>query len=165
MFDCHGNGETIQLSSLKAISIIMKLPYHTPHQDCSWMTPLKSCTVPQFFNDFDCPPPMLLLSFQTEMLYWLNTPVTVAAIEEMMISKLCTTMNKHAPMHAWFSSEKPESGSDTMHHQWLENSPALSESTLSSLECEGEVRGKIPKPSREVGRPGWGGYNLEEKLG
>lgn len=43
--------------------------------------------------------------------------------------------------------------------------PAPSESSLSSLESEPGADDKIPKPSGEVGRPGRGGYNLEEQLG
>ncbi|KAI5984814.1 hypothetical protein EDC04DRAFT_2615578 [Pisolithus marmoratus] len=46
-----------------------------------------------------------------------------------------------------------------------ESSPAPSESSLSSLESEPGADDKIPKPSGEVGRPGHGGYNLEEQLG
>ncbi|KAI5980486.1 hypothetical protein EDC04DRAFT_3035238 [Pisolithus marmoratus] len=46
-----------------------------------------------------------------------------------------------------------------------ESSPAPSESSLSSLESEPGADDKIPKPSGEVGRPGCGGYNLEEQLG
>ncbi|KAI6039484.1 hypothetical protein EDC04DRAFT_2603147 [Pisolithus marmoratus] len=52
--------------------------------------------------------------------------------------------------------------SDSEH---LESSPALSESSLSSLESEPGADNKIPKLSGEVGRPGRGGYNLEEQLG
>ncbi|KAF9233653.1 hypothetical protein BU15DRAFT_66407 [Melanogaster broomeanus] len=45
------------------------------------------------------------------------------------------------------------------------HSPSPSESTLSSLESEYGDSGKIPKPNGEAGRPGRGGYNLEEQLG
>ncbi|KAI6030170.1 hypothetical protein EDC04DRAFT_101086 [Pisolithus marmoratus] len=47
----------------------------------------------------------------------------------------------------------------------LESSPAPSESSLSSLESELRAGDKIPKPNGEAGRPGRGGYNLEEQLG
>ncbi|KAI5992125.1 hypothetical protein EDD15DRAFT_2197148 [Pisolithus albus] len=46
-----------------------------------------------------------------------------------------------------------------------ESSPAPSESSLSSLESELGGSDKISKPSGEAGRPGRGGYNLEEQLG
>ncbi|KAI6111069.1 hypothetical protein F5141DRAFT_1063452 [Pisolithus sp. B1] len=46
-----------------------------------------------------------------------------------------------------------------------EGSPAPSESSLSSLESKLGGSDKIPKPSGEVGRPGRGGYNLEDQLG
>ncbi|KAI6107826.1 hypothetical protein EDD16DRAFT_1523106 [Pisolithus croceorrhizus] len=46
-----------------------------------------------------------------------------------------------------------------------EGSPAPSESSLSSLESELGGSDKIPKPSGEAGRPGHGGYNLEDQLG
>ncbi|KAI6163466.1 hypothetical protein EDD17DRAFT_1756048 [Pisolithus thermaeus] len=46
-----------------------------------------------------------------------------------------------------------------------EGSPAPSESSLSSLESELGGSDKIPKPSGEAGRPGRGGYNLEDQLG
>ncbi|KAI6096458.1 hypothetical protein F5141DRAFT_1067701 [Pisolithus sp. B1] len=46
-----------------------------------------------------------------------------------------------------------------------ESSPAPSESSLSTLESELGGNDKISKPSGEAGRPGHGGYNLEEQLG
>ncbi|KAI6111142.1 hypothetical protein F5141DRAFT_1214658 [Pisolithus sp. B1] len=46
-----------------------------------------------------------------------------------------------------------------------ESSPAPSESSLSTLESELGGNDKISKPSGEAGRPGRGGYNLEEQLG
>jgi len=46
-----------------------------------------------------------------------------------------------------------------------EGSPAPSESSLSSIASEQEANDKIPKLSGEAGRPGWGGYNLEDQLG
>ncbi|KAI5994380.1 hypothetical protein EDD15DRAFT_2107035, partial [Pisolithus albus] len=45
-----------------------------------------------------------------------------------------------------------------------EGSPTPSESSLSSLESEPGASDKIPKPNGEAGRPGRGGYNLEEQL-
>ncbi|KAI6109220.1 hypothetical protein EV401DRAFT_1891501 [Pisolithus croceorrhizus] len=46
-----------------------------------------------------------------------------------------------------------------------ESSPAPSKSSLSTLESELGGNDKISKPSGEAGRPGHGGYNLEEQLG
>ncbi|KAI6013657.1 hypothetical protein PISMIDRAFT_19400 [Pisolithus microcarpus 441] len=46
-----------------------------------------------------------------------------------------------------------------------EGSPTPSESSLSSLESKLGASDKIPKPSGEAGRPGRGGYNLEDQLG
>ncbi|KAI6025390.1 hypothetical protein BKA83DRAFT_4597434 [Pisolithus microcarpus] len=45
-----------------------------------------------------------------------------------------------------------------------EGSPAPSESSLSSLESGLGENDKFSKPSGEAGRPGRGGYNLEEQL-
>ena len=46
-----------------------------------------------------------------------------------------------------------------------EGSPVPSESSLSSIASEQEASEKIPKLIGEAGRPGRGGYNLEEQLG
>ncbi|KIK12194.1 hypothetical protein PISMIDRAFT_121314, partial [Pisolithus microcarpus 441] len=45
------------------------------------------------------------------------------------------------------------------------DSPSSSESSLSSWDEDESDRKKIPKPNGEVGRPGHGGYNLEDQLG
>ncbi|KIM57177.1 hypothetical protein SCLCIDRAFT_29021 [Scleroderma citrinum Foug A] len=42
---------------------------------------------------------------------------------------------------------------------------SASESSLSSLTSEVPIARKIPKPSGEAGRPGRGGYNLQDQLG
>ncbi|KAI5985320.1 hypothetical protein EDC04DRAFT_2913876 [Pisolithus marmoratus] len=46
------------------------------------------------------------------------------------------------------------------------DSPSSLESSLSSWDDDEESRTKkIPKPNGEVGRLGWGGYNLKDQLG
>ena len=48
----------------------------------------------------------------------------------------------------------------------MSDSPSPSESTLLSLDEDDEKSSnKFPKPTSEVGWPGQGGYNLEEKMG
>ncbi|KAI6110843.1 hypothetical protein EDD16DRAFT_1519706 [Pisolithus croceorrhizus] len=54
-------------------------------------------------------------------------------------------------------------------HRESSSSPLSLESSLSFWDEDDSNRNrngkKIPKPNGKVGRPGWGGYNLEDQLG
>jgi hypothetical protein len=138
------------------------------------MTAPKSHPVPAFFDMGDGILPMPLLSFQAEMIYQPCTPVIVSAMEEMATSPASTKklpsvhFAPRPPKLARLETEiiLPEASDGQLQkRQRLEHSPAPSESSLSSLDEDLVGSGKVPKPHGEAGRPGRGGYNLEEKLG
>ena len=142
----------------------------------------KSHPVPTFYNTPEPPQPLPMLSSQTEMYYQPRNPVTVTAKEDMYLPiaaptllgvttkmQCVTTTNSRATTPRAVSSiTKPSGRSVTINEGGVEtsDSPLLSESTLLSLDEDNkESSNKIPKPTGEVGRPGWGGYNLKEKMG
>lgn len=143
------------------------------------MTAPKSHPVPAFFDMGDGVLPMPLLSFQAEMIYQPRSPIIVSTMEEMAtsscISPARSTNNlpsvhfaPRPPKIARLEAETvlPEASDGQLkNHQRSEHSPTPSDSTLSSLEEDDVRSGKIPKPHGEAGRPGRGGYNLEEKMG
>jgi hypothetical protein len=159
------------------------------------MPAAKPRAVPAFYDVDESPPLLPLLSSQTEICYHPMSRVFVSANEDMTIAKLnvpqrvpilratpavprastpgpprpstplVVTVTGKPPVKAvTFTSsgpsESPQSDLEQSRH-----SPSPSESSLSSLESEVGDVGKIPKPNSEAGRPGRGGYNLEEQLG
>ena len=146
------------------------------------MPSCKSHPVPAFYNTPEPPQPLPMLSSQTEMYYQPRNPVTVTAKEEMYLpipaptlsgattkmQRVTTTNSRATTPRAVSPITKPSGRSVTINEGGVEtsDSPSPSESTLSSLdEDDEESSNKIPKPAGEVGRPGRGGYNLEEKMG
>ncbi|KAI6017357.1 hypothetical protein BKA83DRAFT_18549 [Pisolithus microcarpus] len=149
---------------------------------------IKSCPVPVFY-DTNEPPQLPMLSSQLEMYYRLKTRMCVSAMEEMSLSHpltavpatntkpttktLCmgtprtslraTTPRAVTPVPK--SSGKVAEKSVTIIEDQSLDSPSSSESSLSSWDEDESDRKKIPKPNGEVGRPGCGGYNLEDQLG
>lgn len=151
------------------------------------MPSCKSHPVPTFYDTPEPPQPLPMLSSQTEMCYQPKNPVAVSAKEEMAISYLpiaaptpsgamvkmqCvttprTTNSRATTPRAASPITKPSRKSVAIDEDGGErsDSPSPSESSLSSLDGGEESSTKIPKPSGEVGRPGRGGYNLEEQMG
>ena len=138
----------------------------------------KSRPVPAFYDCEQYPCPLLVLSSQAEMTYQPVSRMCVITTEEMALPELDIVSKgraEKAPRERGEKTSKEKAPqapreekliafkavrSDSEHS---EGSPSPSESTLTSLsEDEGD---KIPKPTGEAGRPGRGGYNLEEKLG
>jgi len=147
----------------------------------------KSRPVPAFYNSEESVHILPVLSSQVEMAYQPTSHVCVSACKEMTLTQLdvltqesaearvktarartprAQTPREKTPTHLLSGSKKPVTidlpCSDSEHS---EGSPAPSESSLSSIASEQEASDKIPKPSGEAGRPGRGGYNLEEQLG
>ncbi|KAG6373935.1 hypothetical protein JVT61DRAFT_6097 [Boletus reticuloceps] len=146
------------------------------------MTASKSHQVSAFYDVSDNPPPMPLLSYQTEIVYQTTTPVIISAGEEMLTGAYhaptrvsLQIINKRSntpipPAHQFkvvrVITPSPEGSEESASYQRSEHSPTPTESSLSSLESKDDTQiGRIPKPNGEAGRPGRGGYNLEEKLG
>ncbi|KIM61351.1 hypothetical protein SCLCIDRAFT_1181808 [Scleroderma citrinum Foug A] len=151
------------------------------------MPSCKSHPVPTFYDMPEPPQPLPMLSSQTEMCYQPKNPVAVSAKEEMAISYLpiaaptpsgamvkmqCVTTPRTTNLRATTPRAaspitKPLRKSVAIDEDGGErsDSPSPSESSLSSLDGGEESSTKIPKPSGEVGRPGRGGYNLEEQMG
>jgi hypothetical protein len=149
------------------------------------MTTLKSHQVPLFYDASENPQPMPLLSYQAEMVYQTTTPVIVSPAEEMLtagayhgpiVPPRSVIKRPNVPVLSVASRQlkiarvvtpSPEGHEGGLAScQRSEPSPTPTESSLSSLESEDDIGiRKIPKPNGEAGRPGRGGYNLEEKLG
>ena len=150
------------------------------------MPSLKSKPVPTFYNSGESAQVLPVLSSQVEMVYQPTSHVC-SACEEMTLTQLdvlshesaearvktarvrtpgAATPREKTSTHVPSGSAKAVTinlpHSDSEHS---EGSPAPSESSLSSIASEQEASEKIPKLSGEVGRPGQGGYNLEEQLG
>ena len=125
-----------------------------------------------------------MLSYQVKLIYQTTTPITVSADEEMLTAgEYCApivpprSLNKrsntpgplaaHQFKIARVVTPSPEGdGKEAASINQQEHALTPMESSLSSLESEDDIQiGKIPKPNGEAGRPGRGGYNLEEKLG
>jgi hypothetical protein len=136
-------------------------------------------SVPAFYDMAEAPRPIPVLSSQTEMFYPPTSRISVAATEDMVMHLPPTappvshatspgpqarrpSQLKLTKTVVFSASSSPGGSSDI---QRSAHSPSPSESTLSSLESECGDSGKIPKPNGEAGRPGRGGYNLEEQLG
>jgi len=151
------------------------------------MSSSKSKPVPAFYNSQESAHVLPVLSSQVEMVYQPTSHVHVSACEEMTLTQLdvlsqesadarvktARARTPRAPTPREKTPTRVPSGSakqvtidlprtDSEHS---EGSPAPSESSLSSIASEQEANDKIPKPSGEAGRPGRGGYNLEEQLG
>ena len=142
------------------------------------MPSCKSRPVPAFY---DTPEPQALpmLSSQMEMCYQPKNPVAVSAKEEIAILCLPSapapervtaprTTNSRATTPRAASPITKSSGKSVIINEDRReraDSPSPSVSTLSSLDKDEESSNKIPKPTGEVGRPGRGGYNLEEQMG
>ena len=143
--------------------------------------------VPAFYNSGESAHVLPVLSSQVEMVYHPTSHVCISACEEVTLTQLdvlsqestearvktaqartpaAATPREKTPTHVPLGSAKAVTidlpRSDSEHS---EGSPAPSESSLSSIASEQEASEKIPKPIGEVGRPGRGGYNLEEQLG
>ena len=143
--------------------------------------------VPTFYNSGESAHVLPVLSSQVEMVYQPTSHVRVSACEEMTLTQLdvlsqesaearvktaqartpaAATPREKTPTHVLSGSAKAVTidlpCSDSEHS---EGSPAPSESSLSSIASEQEASEKIPKLIGEAGRPGRGGYNLEEQLG
>jgi len=150
------------------------------------MPSCKSHPVPAFYDTPEPPQPLPMLSSQMEMCYQPKNPVAVSAKEEMAMSlpiaapavsgamvkmqrvtTTRTTNSRATTPRAASPITKPSGKSVVINEDGGErsDSPSPSESSLSSLDGDEESSKKIPKPTGEVGRPGRGGYNLEEQMG
>ena len=149
---------------------------------------LKSTPVPTFYNSKESAHILPVLSSQVEMAYQPTSHVCISACEEMTLTQLDVLSQESAEARvktAWARTPRAQTPREkTPTHvgrplgraksvtidlprsnsEHSEGSPAPSESSLSSIESE-QANDKIPKLNGEVGRPGWGGYNLEEQLG
>ncbi|KAI6141536.1 hypothetical protein EDD17DRAFT_1769773 [Pisolithus thermaeus] len=151
--------------------------------------------VPTFFDADKPPQQLPVLSSQSEMYYWPKNHVRVSAMEEMSLShhpiaipatnakstaKMPRTTTPGISSRATTPREatpvtKPSGkvgGKSVTIIEDYEGSPSsplsseLTESTLLSWDEDKESdKRKILKPNGEVGRPGQGGYNLEDQLG
>ena len=147
----------------------------------------KSKPVPAFYNSGESAHVLPVLSSQVEMVYQPTSHVCVSACEEMTLTQLdvlsqesvearvktawartpaAVTPREKTPTHVPSGSAKAVTidlpCSDSEHS---EGSPVPSELSLLSIASEQEASEKIPKLIGEAGRPGRGGYNLEEQLG
>ncbi|KIJ05246.1 hypothetical protein PAXINDRAFT_159113, partial [Paxillus involutus ATCC 200175] len=159
------------------------------------MPAAKPRAVPTFYDVDESPPLLPLLSSQTEICYHPMSRVFVSANEDMTIAKLnvpqrvpilratpavprastpgpprpstplVVTVTGKLPVKAVTFTSSGPSESPQSNLEQSRHSPSPSKSSLSSLESEVGDVGKIPKPNGEAGRPGRGGYNLEEQLG
>ncbi|KAG6370125.1 hypothetical protein JVT61DRAFT_12425 [Boletus reticuloceps] len=143
----------------------------------------KPQSVPAFYNANE-PLQLPLLSSQVQMVHRTISLVKVTATEELTASKppihsrTTDSARAMAPVFRVASTTRgttPQLKSKGVTFATSENlqldckrsehSPAPSESSLSSLESKLADGNKIPKPAGEAGRPGRGGYNLEEQIG
>ncbi|KAI6105952.1 hypothetical protein EDD16DRAFT_1524279 [Pisolithus croceorrhizus] len=154
------------------------------------MHSLKSHPVPTFYDTDEVPQQLPVLSSQSEMYYLPKACVRVSAMEEMALLHLpmaISTTNAESHMSIARTSSRTTAPREEMpvlkprgnvarksvtiieDHGESSSSPLSSESSLSSWDEDdsngNRNRKKIPKPNGEVGRPGWGGYNLEDQLG
>ncbi|KAI6126694.1 hypothetical protein F5141DRAFT_1060410 [Pisolithus sp. B1] len=150
----------------------------------------KSHPVPAFYDADEVPQQLPVLSSQSEMYYLPKACVRVSAMEEMALSHLptaisttnaeshmsiartssrATTPREETPVPKPRGNVARKSVTIIEDHGESSGSPLSSESSLSSWDeddSNGNRNGKkIPKPNGEVGRPGRGGYNLEDQLG
>lgn len=133
------------------------------------------------------PTPLPLLASQEEMIYHPTSRVIISAATEMTLttkSKNQTVPAKRTLATPAFRNvtpqpkPKPSTGMKSVtfsrplddanseaEQSERSRSRSPSESSLSSLDSETETEDiKIPKPVGEAGRPGRGGYNLEEQM-
>jgi hypothetical protein len=125
-----------------------------------------STPVPPLFNHAGPPPPLPLLTSQTNIAYIPIRPYTITAHEE--ISSVSQTIRHH-------SVPPTPKSKGIIRFQSLppDNASQRSESSLSSLSSDSESEAsedsdeglkKIPKPPGEAGRPGRGGYTLRDVM-
>ncbi|KAI6097968.1 hypothetical protein EDD16DRAFT_1718878 [Pisolithus croceorrhizus] len=125
--------------------------------------------VPAFFDADEPPQQLPVLSSQSEMYYRPKNRVRVSAMEEMSLSHhpIASTCNQR-------QIDRQNAAHDYTWNQFKSNNPQRSNprhETLGSRLChpgtktKKAIRGKFLKPNGEVGRPGQGGYNLEDQLG
>jgi hypothetical protein len=148
---------------------------HSFRSTVSSMSLSTSTPVPSLFKHVGPPPPLPLLTSQTQIVYDPIRHYTITAHEEILSGS--QTMRHHSvpPVPrsksiVRFQSLPPD------HHQYDDNDSQHSESSPSSLsslssdseseasdDSDGEPK-KIPKPPGEAGRPGRGGYTLRVAL-
>jgi len=118
--------------------------------------------VPHFFKPAAPPPTLPILIAQTEIGYN-QAPAKPLALEELGPGPARRQLSpRPSPYHkSAQNNAKPDAST---------NRSARSDSESpsdSSSDSDGDIDGVqlIPKPTGEAGRPGRGGYNVEESLG
>jgi hypothetical protein len=147
---------------------------HSFRSTVSSMSLSTSTPVPSLFKHAGPPPPLPLLTSQTEIAYDPIRHYTITAHEE--ISSGSQIMRHHSVPPVSRSKSIVRFQSLPPDHQHDNNASQYSESSLSSLssvssDSESEASDdldeepkKIPKPPGEAGRPGRGGYTLRVVL-
>jgi hypothetical protein len=144
---------------------------HSFGSTVSSMSLSTSTPVPSLFKHAGPPPPLPLLTSQTQIAYDPIRHYTIIAHEE--ISSGSQTMRHHSVPPAPRSKSMVRFQSLPPDHQYDDNDSQHSESSLSSLSSDSESEAsddsdgepkKIPKPPGEAGRPGRGGYTLRVVL-
>jgi hypothetical protein len=136
-----------------------------------------SKSVAAFFEPGAPPPPLPLLTSQTDLFYDTPCPSTIVAHEELVMKRqgkplLATRegvqrMRKTIPHHHQASPLIPKPLEvDVDGHEDVQEDDDLSSgvSDAQSKASDDSDEGKIPKPIGEPGRPGHGGYSLESAI-
>lgn len=119
--------------------------------------------IPPFFEPGAPPPTLPILIAQTEV-GCAGSPTKLLAQEELgsgpTIARSAHSSARHTPYHKLKRAVKPH------HNDPVCSDGDTSDSELTSLisDLESDDSPLIPKPEGEAGRPGRGGYNLEEAL-
>jgi hypothetical protein len=130
--------------------------------------------VATFFEPGAPPVPLPLLTAQTDLFYNSHRPSTLIANEELVSSFTPNsitgagvvrtqrgTVNRHRANPPYSKSHTITNANDPQDHDDMSSDDISDIDTDSADESDGE---KIPKPSGEPGRPGRGGYNLDEAI-
>ena len=128
-------------------------------------------TIPPFFEP-GAPPPMLpILIAQTEV-GAVDTPVKLLAQEEIGSGPTVTRSSRYTTRYTPYPRSVPKQHSYKHQPKLTSDDPASSENNATDSELmsdtdsdtDSDTSQLIPKPDGEAGRPGRGGYNLEEAL-
>ena len=124
-------------------------------------------TIPPFFEPGAPPPTLPILIAQTEV-GTLNTPSKLLAQEEIGSGPTVTRSSAHYTPYPKLAKQlvnhARKSHKQILHDDTHSEQDNMDSDMTSLTDSDSDASQLIPKPDGEAGRPGRGGYNLEEAL-